>query len=917
MPNHQFDDPLNETAESFSSTKVPNQKPKITNVPYRLAIIGEAPGKDEAEQGKPFVGFSGKELDKFLSRYNILREACFIGNICQVRPMANKIATFEWKGDEIQGGLQVLQRELSEFKPNVILLLGGSAFHAFKNPHLVPGRAKSKKETLFKFPESISDWRGSFFYAHGESPAPGVKCIASYHPAFCLRSYEYTPMLMMDIGRAYADAKFPEIIHPKRNIHVEYSYERVIEHLDWTITNKPKIGADIEGWWNAWSCISFAKSPEDVYIVPFTNMDGSNLWSEEEEYQIFKRVVQILSDPLTPKVWQNGLYDRWATQYGYGIVTRGRSDDIMLKHWELYCELEKGLSVQTSIYTKESYYKSDRQTNDRETFWTYCCKDSAVTIEIDGRVDKMLQPSSRKHYEFNNTVLNALLYIELRGIKYNHEEAKKRSIEVERSICELQYELDLAASMVSEEPFGLPITSKQMLRALVRDVMCYKRDSSIVKEDFKDVFPICMSMLEGDSPLEKWQKGFLSIALKLNLNIKGGALKTYLYTSLGLPEQLDPKTESVTTDYEALITLRKKFPQYEKELTLIIDIGELRTRYQMLQITTDPDGRVRAGYNIVGSETGRVTCYTSPTGSGYSLQTIPDENELKPVGHHLRNGMRDLLTADPDCYIAKCDLKGADGWTIGANLAALGDSTMLDDLRYGLKPAQILCFASRHGAASISGKSREQLSELCKEVKKSDWDYFAGKQCIWGFCYGMGVRKAVQHVFNVSEGTVLTSEADMQKLKDMLFKRYGIERWHKACQEKINRQPYPPQMITPSGQIRKFFGRKADVLGEWLATEPQIVTTFATNSAMYNLWMDPENRYKENGRTKLIVEPIHQVHDEMVIQFRKEHLDFTLRKVRQWFNNPITIAGIQLTIPYDGSYGTNWAMNEHSKVGSI
>jgi hypothetical protein len=337
----------------------------------------------------------------------------------------------------------------------------------------------------------------------------------------------------------------------------------------------------------------------------------------------------------------------------------------------------------------------------------------------------------------------------------------------------------------------------------------------------------------------------------------------------------------------------------------------------MLEISTDHDGRVRVGYNEVGSETGRVTCYTSPTGSGYNMQTLPDENELKPDGHHLKEGMRDLVVADAGCFLGKCDLKGADGWTVGANLAALGDTTMLDDLRFGLKPASVLCFGRRHGVNSILGKSRGELLELCKEVKKSDWDYFAYKQCIWGFCYLMGVRKAAQHVFNVSEGTVSVPEKDMQAAKDMLFRRYNIQLWHKAVERRLSNQPYPPRLTSPSGHTRKFFGRRSEILGEALANEPQEVTTYATNMAVYRCWTDPENRRSKGEFPPLRVEPIHQVHDEFLVQFREEDTEWAKTKIAQWFDNEITIAGVKLKIPYDGAYGTDWSMNEKAKKGTL
>jgi hypothetical protein len=444
--------------------------------------------------------------------------------------------------------------------------------------------------------------------------------------------------------------------------------------------------------------------------------------------------------------------------------------------------------------------------------------------------------------------------------------------------------------------------------------MCWKRDPTKVKSGFQEQFDRSMRILLGEGELTQYEQGYISTCLDKSLNIRGAMLKDYLYETLGLPTQYSD-TGAVTTDYGALINLRKK--SKHPALPLIIELTELRTRQQMLRMETDPDGRIRSGLNEVGSETGRVTSSKSPTGSGMNLQTLPDINELKPTSHLLHFGMRDLCISDDDYLLAKCDLKGADGWTIGANLASLGDSTMLDDLRFGLKPAHFPCYARRHGHNSVLGLSRYDLGGLFKEIKKSDWDYFAAKQCTWGFCYLMGLRKAADHVFEVSEGTVQPTESDMATFKEAIFRRYNVPLWHKAMERKLFNQPYPPKLLSPSGHLREFFGRKSDIVGQALAHEPQSVTTYAVNLAVYRCWTDPDNRYIQSGRCRLKVEPLHQVHDEAVFQFHRQDTEWATAKIKSWFNNEITVAGIPLVIPFEGAYGTNWAMDEVGKIGDI
>src|SRR3990172_6119173 len=70
--------------------KIPATGPR--NAKYM--IIGEAPGFHEEQQGEPFVGSSGLELDRMLGEAGILRSDCFITNVCPYRPPNNELIHF-------------------------------------------------------------------------------------------------------------------------------------------------------------------------------------------------------------------------------------------------------------------------------------------------------------------------------------------------------------------------------------------------------------------------------------------------------------------------------------------------------------------------------------------------------------------------------------------------------------------------------------------------------------------------------------------------------------------------------------------------------------------------------------------------------------------------------------------------------
>lgn len=893
--------------------QVPNELP-TAKADYRLAIVGEAPGEDEERIGKPFIGQSGRFLDQVLAKNGIARVACFVGNVCQFRPPKNDIKAFDLNGPEITEGLAQLRKDLAAVRPNLVLLLGKTALWA----------AKGSKD--------IGNWRGSLFLSDRlidpgtDFIPPSVKCIATYHPAACLRQYDWTPLVMLDVRKAVAEARYPDLRLPQRDLLINLPLPQLLAELDFIIQNKLVVSPDIEGGVFSMSCISFAISPTKSILVPFAHLDGGNYWDNiEDELEVWKRVIRILCDPAIPKVFQNGLYDRFVLQYAYNILTRNSQDDTMLKFWEAYCELEKNLGFQCSILTQEPYYKFERKVEDQDTFYKYCCKDSCVTYEINDKLTKLIDTEQQAHYAMNNALLYPLLYMELRGISYNEPLAAERLVEVQSHIYRAQEALDIQAcadGAIQGIDFNQP---KAQILAHVQSVCCYVRDQSQPKKKFIeagywDVF----NLLQSDAPLTVEQRGQISILCEATMNIKSIKFKDYLYNTCKLPVQYkkDPETKELrpTTDYGALLKLSKS--STHPVLKLALELSRLRTRAQMLDMQAI-NGRVHCSYNLVGSETGRVSSsksnlYVHGSKVGANMQTIPDDWDLEDSENPLTQGMRDLLVADPGCYLGKCDLKGADGWTVGSYMAMLGDPTMLDDLKFGLKPAQVVAYILKHGAGPTLGKTRNELKEMCREIKKEDWEYFVSKQGIWGTCYTMGPRKLAERVFIESEGKVNLSEKEAKDFQACIKVRYRVQLWHSWMQRFLETQSYPAKLKASNGFTRKFFGRKTEILGEALAHLPQVYTTYATNCAAYRLWTDPDNRIKPTGETiQLRVEPMHQVHDELLVQFKIADTPWAISKLKQWFDNPIVIANQKLVIPFDGAYGTTWAMDEKSKVGEI
>lgn len=129
-----------------------------------LLIMGEAPGREEDKLGLPFVGESGKLLDRMLAAIGLDRRNVFISNVVYWRPPGNRTPSQE----EIMACLPFARRLIELSRPTVVLALGNAAV-----------------QTLLKRSEGITRLRGRWVDYPLENRT--VPLMPSFHPAFLLR----------------------------------------------------------------------------------------------------------------------------------------------------------------------------------------------------------------------------------------------------------------------------------------------------------------------------------------------------------------------------------------------------------------------------------------------------------------------------------------------------------------------------------------------------------------------------------------------------------------------------------------------------------------------------------------------------------------------------------------------------------
>jgi DNA polymerase len=131
----------------------------------RLMIIGEAPGRDEDLEGKPFVGRAGQLLDKMLAAIGLGEADVHITNVVYWRPPGNRTPTPQ----ESQVCRPFLERQMELVAPDVVLLLGGSA-----------------TKQVLNVTEGIMRIRGK--WREIQSGSRSVRTMATLHPAYLLRT---------------------------------------------------------------------------------------------------------------------------------------------------------------------------------------------------------------------------------------------------------------------------------------------------------------------------------------------------------------------------------------------------------------------------------------------------------------------------------------------------------------------------------------------------------------------------------------------------------------------------------------------------------------------------------------------------------------------------------------------------------
>lgn len=336
---------------------------------------------------------------------------------------------------------------------------------------------------------------------------------------------------------------------------------------------------------------------------------------------------------------------------------------------------------------------------------------------------------------------------------------------------------------------------------------------------------------------------------------------------------------------EALLKLAE-IPVARPFTTLVFHLRSLKKLLNVYTQGIDPDGRMRCGYQVAGTITGRWSSNESAFGTGGNLQNVTDR-------------ARRMFIPDPGYVMVQMDLSQAES---RGTAAISGDKAYQQACDSGDLHTMVarLCFPTLPWGSKPDREIADQVYLDYGGVKFTYRDM--AKRAGHGSNYGATpatVAKTLQIPISVAE--------DFQRAYFSAFP--DIRRWHRRVQAQLalNRT-----IETPLGRRCQFLGRLTDseTIKSAIAYGPQSLVADILNLGLFKVWQKFD--LFGSGDVQLLL----QVHDAIVLQVRETHLDM-IGAIRDTLVTPVQVGDYTLVIPADVSIGQNWGKRTEENLRGL
>jgi len=412
--------PLNKTGRY-----VPSDGPQGAE----LAVVGEAPGRDEARKGKPFVGVSGRLLDTVLAHAGIEREQALLTNVVACRPPGNADPSAE----AIECCHERLKSEIGEAE--TILALGNTAASA-----ILGRRTKITRDRVG--PAKHSD-----IY-------PNSRIIPTIHPAACLRQTDHFEHLVTDVKKVNTRVQI-SWEPPKYRVFGVRQASTAIQQLLESRYNP--IVLDLETGVNKETAFSH---PTRLRCAGIAYAPGKVAVINEEACQD-NQVRNSLDKLLNSKdvICQNGKFDLQVLHV-MDIANTTLYYDTMLASYAM--DERKGVHSldymgQEILGTPnwKGVIKKHGGYNDcpGDVLYKYNAMDCAVTYDIYKWQQEQLDHRAEKLHNFLTWASDQLMYVEAEGIKIDRQALDDVTEQYSNELEDIRQQIeDIVTSTIPSDP---------------------------------------------------------------------------------------------------------------------------------------------------------------------------------------------------------------------------------------------------------------------------------------------------------------------------------------------------------------------------------------------------------------------------------------------------------------------------------
>lgn len=437
-------------------------------IPAQVMVVTEFLTPDDLWKRTPLGGRAGDGFNQLLHEVDLLRTECYVTAawkrsphnqttqqiFTKVKKQAQDRRLFTilhevYVHEDVPEMLELLYEEVARVKPRVIIALGDFAMFALTGVY-----------------GSVDTWRGSHLDYLRD---PSITVIPTYTIAEINKRWEVKSFCVRDLQRVACVAKQPELYqYPAYQFIPCPNFEQVTSILQSLIHTADQrlmwLSCDVETISRELSCVGIAWSVREAMCIPFMSLDG-HYWSEDQEVIIQRLLRHLLTHPNIRLIGQNFNYDAQHFAHHLGYIPFCHFDTMYAQH-VLFPGIPKALDFLSSMYAHwHRYWKDElndysRLPSNMLQYWTYNCKDCAVTFEVAFPLMEMLsymerEPQSIMLHKVGQCALKTML----RGILIN--QAQRRNVTAQLTKAVHDYE-QLIQNLVG---FPLNVNSPQQMKA--------------------------------------------------------------------------------------------------------------------------------------------------------------------------------------------------------------------------------------------------------------------------------------------------------------------------------------------------------------------------------------------------------------------------------------------------------------------